>query len=274
MKAIIFLLFPLCIFGQSKYMATQTKLPISIIVIAGESNAGGFAKNSDLSNEEKAERPEMKIFNNTTMVFENLHIGVNNLLGHVGINDSLTQHGFECGIANYTKMGYVWGPLYVVKSGFGGAIIKYYNDSTDVSYLGSGKNPWQLLKQRLDSAKKIVKDLNGGVSPKIYLLWTQGINDSNQGTNSGAWKDSTKSFFTKFRLRYGPVPIFTTLLMSPFTEYSSRISEYCSEISNCFPISAEGAPVQSGSVTHWSALGNKIIAYNFLSLLRSRYIMN
>lgn len=273
MKLLFIFLFPLSCFAQ-KFIATKTKLPISIIVISGESNAGGFAQNSDLSTEEKSVRPEMQIFNNTTMTFQNLHIGVNNLLGHVGINDSLTQHGFECGIANYTKTGYVWGPLYILKSGFGGAIIKYYNDSADVSYQGSGKNPWQLLKQRLDSAKKIVTTLNGGIAPKIYLLWTQGINDSNQGTNSNAWKDSTKSFFTKFRLRYGQVPIFTTLLMTPFTAYSAKISEYCTEVTDCFPVSAESAPVQVGSVTHWSAAGNKIMAYNFLNLLRSKYILN
>lgn len=53
-----------------------------VFVFTGESNSGGVAPNSEATAEELASTSSVQILNNTTLKFEDLDIGTNNLLDH------------------------------------------------------------------------------------------------------------------------------------------------------------------------------------------------
>ena len=62
-----------------------------LVVINGESNSGGYALNSEASPRELGRRRSVKILNNTTLAtFDDLDIGVNNLVGHTGLANGVT----------------------------------------------------------------------------------------------------------------------------------------------------------------------------------------
>jgi len=97
--------------------------PTLLVVITGESNAGGYALNSEATPEELAPRPAVQILDNDALVFRPLAIGTNNLLGHAGLRPTET-HGFELELANRAER---WPadrqPVYLVKTGQGGSRI-------------------------------------------------------------------------------------------------------------------------------------------------------
>lgn len=238
-----------------------------VIVIAGESNAGGIGQNDSLSTLEYSARSSVKIFNNNLLLFQTLHIGVNNLLMHQGLADTIT-HGIENGLANCADSGLLGTtPIYMLKAGEGASQIAWWNDSTYVAYFGV--NPWQQCKARMDSALVVLTALSDNTRPPIYLVWTQGINDAIAGVNSLVWKADTKTFFTKFRLRYGNVPIFMTQLPPTYSTYNTRITELATEVNNLYQINTTAAPLVD--INHWSYTGFKVIASAFIALLNTNY---
>lgn len=241
--------------------------PVPLIVIVGESNAGGLAVNADLTAYELAPRSSTKILNNTTLTFQDLDIGTNNLILHQDIPDNAT-HGMENGLANCADTGLLGAiPIYILKAGTGTAKISWWNDST---FIYGGVNAWQQCKTRMDAAIILLNTINNGVNPPIYLIWSLGINDALAGTNTSTWKDSVKSFFTKFRARYGAnIPIIMTLFVGgSYPPYSTKLSEIASEISNCFGVTC---PLTTIGGVHWSAAAFKIIASTMVRTIISHY---
>lgn len=100
---------------------------VPLIIIVGESNSGGYALNSELSSSELLARPAVQILNNNTLVFEDLQIGVNNLIGHSGLSNGPT-HGMESGLANSIESGLNWGvdQIHLVKTGQGGSQVSQW----------------------------------------------------------------------------------------------------------------------------------------------------
>ena len=70
-----------------------------LVVVIGESNAGGYALNSEATAAELEPRPAVLLLNNKTLKsFDPLDIGTNNLVGHTGMEHYET-HGFELMLA-------------------------------------------------------------------------------------------------------------------------------------------------------------------------------
>ncbi|MBL8182439.1 MAG: InlB B-repeat-containing protein, partial [Blastocatellia bacterium] len=90
---------------------------VPLVIITGESNSGGYAVNADATPTELSARPGVQILNNNTLLFEDLDIGTNNLIGHAGLSENAT-HGFELGLANSVAAS-EWpnSPVYLVKAG-------------------------------------------------------------------------------------------------------------------------------------------------------------
>jgi hypothetical protein len=257
---------------SSLYTECQTYLgelstdPNALIIISGESNAGGQVPNSNLTPYELSSRVSTKILNNTSLLFEYLHIGVNNLIGHQNLPNNLTS-GFENGIANSADSGiYGISPVYIMKAGTGSGRISWFNDST-IIYIGA--NAWLQLKSRADTAIKLLTNSNKGITPKVYLFWTQGINDAINGLSATAWEDSTIHFFTKFRSRYGNVPIFMTYLPTSFTAYNTAITDISNVVNDCYALETSDATMQDAY--HWNYSGMKIIASRFIYMLKAHY---
>jgi hypothetical protein len=253
--------------GQSGVLGRINYSQHPLIIIAGESNAGGTASNDSLTIAEAADRPFLKILNNENFLFETLRIGGNNLLLHQGLPGGVT-HGIENGLANSTDSGTLGtnATVYIMKAGIGASQINWWNDST---YLYTGVNAWIQFNTRLDTAIKLLRPLNSNAPPQLYFFWTLGINDALNSIPVATWKANTKTFFIKLRQRYGNMPIFMTYLTPTYTTYNTAITELSSEVDNFYAIQTNDAALVD--VNHWGYSGWKIIASRFIYTLLAHY---
>lgn len=242
--------------------------PNPIIVISGDSHAGGRGENNMLTNYELSPRRSLMIFNNNSLKFERLDVGTNNLINHQGLSDNLT-HGLENGLANATDSGFFnRKPIYFLKAGSGSARINWYNNE---KFLYMGVNAWVQLKNRLDSAIKLLTV--NGVKPPVILIWSIGTNDSNADMDSHSWKDSNKVFLNKFRFYFGGVktPIFLTKMATKvpteFFEYNKRVDEITKELPNCYPVFTGDATTISTDHYHWDYRGFRLIGSRISHLI-------
>lgn len=245
---------------------TGTPPPVEnlLIVFSGESNSGGQAKNSDATAGETGVRSNTLILNNTSLQFETLNIGNNNLLGH--FNFTLTQqaelHSWELGLANLRDAGTLRTPLRLVKTGQGGSVIA--NWDVGANYSGVVE-PWTKFQERVDAALAIMNP----TGTKFGLIYSQGINDIIAATNVATWKTKTKDHFTKIRNKYGNVPIVMTKIMSTaggaYSSYNTAIEEIATEMSNVYWVAVEDLARDDNY--HWSYAGQKTLAARLIQKL-------
>lgn len=265
---LLLLLFTNCIKAQSLFLGRKVSSQpkqISLIIFSGESNSGGKALNTDATTNELAVRPKVKILNNSTLLLEDLHIGVNNNIGHDNLING-TTHGWELGLGNIVDSGNLPNPIYITKTGQGGSGIDQWNPTATVKYYDS-------LTKRVDSAKKLITAINNGVAPNLYLFYSQGINDALYVPNDSAnWISKTEAHFANIRARYGSVPIFITYLPPAFNSYNARITQICSEVTECYAIQTSDLPMQDSY--HWNYSAMKTIASRMIATLKSHYTYN
>jgi hypothetical protein len=218
-----------------------------LIVFTGESNSGGQALNSELSGADLLAFPSTQILNNTSLMFENLQIGVNNLIGHDGIPANLT-HGWERGLARRVKQGsFKSAPVYLVKTGQGGSIISQWV---------SGEAYYNTFLSRLNAAKSFFQ--NGGIPYRPVLWYTQSINDAGSQTDVETWKTATIAHFAKIRLELPNVPIFfgdDAIGTVNYSTWTAAIKAVVAVTSNCYFIDTTTNNNNYRDVYHWNAAG-------------------
>jgi hypothetical protein len=239
-----------------------------LVIISGESNAGGEAENSDATSPELAPRTNVKIINSYTLLFETLDIGTNNILDHQDIDDAPTSqwHGWELQIANRKDAGTAFGigTLHMVKTGQGSSTIAQWND---------GGTYYTKFKDRVDAAVDILE--GQGKTLQLYLIWSQGLNDMVAGTSVATWKAATIAHFEKIRLRYGSVRIIMTQFndITGTSAFNTAIAEICAELDDCHYVSTAGAPVKHpvDNPYHWNYSGMKQIADDIVDKIKDEY---
>lgn len=259
MKLILILFFlPLFMTAQTVGMiGVNSKARNVLLVFTGESNSGGLAANSSATTSELLARSSLKILNNNSLLFENLHIGVNNQIGHAGFTTAqdTTTHGWELEFANRIDSGtFGINPMYLVKAGQGGSIIANW-------IIGSAYN--DSLFKRMDTAIALLTSLNNSQKPSIYIFYSQGINDANAATNATTWQLATIQHFKDIRNRYGnSIRIFMTNMPTyiggNYAAYNSAIASIATLLPYVFFIDVSGAG-QNGDNLHWSYSGMKLI---------------
>lgn len=230
---------------------------VPLFIFNGESNSGGRALNSDATGPELAARSSVRILNNTTLLFEDLDIGTNNLIGHVGLGmDLSTIHGWELGLANDVESGtFTQSQVFLVKTGQGGSTIAQWAD---------GLSYWDTAKARIDAAMAI--------NPSFFpiLFYSQGINDAVGGTSTATWKAATAAHWAKIRARYGAdMPIICTKFMTAYSTFSTALDEVVASTANCWSIVTEDLPLQDGA--HWNYSGMKSMATRMINKLKENY---
>lgn len=227
-----------------------------LVIFNGESNSGGQAVNLDLSAAERGQRNAVRILNNTSLVFEPLEIGVNNLLGHDGLG--LTTHGWELGLANNANK--LIPPIYLVKTGQGGSRISEWN---------TGGSNYNRFLSRTNEAKQFA--ISNSINFKPILWYSQGINDAvaSPPTEIATWKTATIAHFDKMRLQFPNMPILFSNVTPIYPAFTATIQEICNEYSNCYFISTSGAAQKDAN--HWSYDGMKLIAARMVDKTASIY---
>lgn len=128
------------------------------------------------------------------MLFEDLHIGVNNLIGHSGLESyATTCHGWEAELADSVE-GRNWdfSQIYLVKTGQGGSTISQWN--TTGSYFTT-------FVTRINAAIALIKAT--GKTPVPFIWYTQGIIDSIASTPILAWQNATLAHWRNLRNAIG-----------------------------------------------------------------------
>jgi len=234
--------------GGSDYVSPY----VPLIIITGESNSGGYALNSELTNDKLIARPSVQILNNNTFQFEDLDIGTNNLIDHAGLGSTDT-HGFENEIANSVEASN-WNTdvLYLIKTGQGASKIEDWE---------VGGTYWTKFVQRVDEGLNIINNM--GKIPVIYIFYSQGINDAIANTNIETWKEATLNHFKKIRSYLGFVPIIMTKFMSNYSSYNSAIDDLSQESGNYSVVTSDAS---LRDANHWDSDGMDLVADRMITL--------
>jgi hypothetical protein len=236
---------------------------VPLIIFTGESNSGGQANNSPATEHELSDRPAVQILNNYTLKFEDLNISTgNNLYGHYGLDPTYlgVYHGWELGMANLVESDmFLPAPCYLVKTGQGGSRISQWNDGG--SYYTSFKN-------RVDAAISEMKKLTGA-APRLYIIYSQGINDAINNLDVATWKAATIAHIGKIRDRYGAnVPFVMTRFMNTFalsSDYNSAILEIASELDDVYTV--DGSDLSLQNSYQWDYEGMKKLSARLLNVV-------
>lgn len=226
-----------------------------LFILAGESNAGGKALNTELNSVELGVRDSLKIFNNDSFQFESLKIGTNNLLDHFTLING-TTHGLEASIANRVRQQPFYNKIsYLLKAGQGKSLISDWD--TSGVYYKTMVNRSQVVRQILN---------NSNVSYKTVILYSQGINDLLAGVSGSSWKANTKNHFQNLRNELGSnTLIIITKFMPQYSGYNSIIDEICNELPNTYAVETSDAGLVDDK--HWNASGFKLIGDRMLNIV-------
>jgi hypothetical protein len=243
--------------GRRSGGGTQEPVDVLILLMAGESNSGGFGNNDDLAASKKTPNTRtLQIWDNVDEAWEDLEIGVNNITGHVGLS-AATSHGIEAALADLVDEG-LFGSLDVrlMKVGNGGSHI--------VNWTGDDETLQTRMIERTDSAIAALS----GQSHRVLFWWSQGINDSAGNTLSAItaaeWKPLTVQFFSEVRSQYGADTIIVATELPPtYTAYNAALAEIAAADSRLYI--AETTDAQLRDTNHWSANGWITIAPRMLS---------
>lgn len=227
-----------------------------LFIINGESNSGGYALNSEAAIGEIGVQLNVQLFNNNTLIFENLNIGVNNLLAHTGLSNGVT-HGFELQIGNKADESILYERVHIIKTGQGGSTVGQWN--LGGAYMNT-------FTSRINTAKTLI-DFS---EYNVVILYSLGINDAIAGTNVTTWKSNVTTKFTNLRniINLGSTPIIMTEFQGMgggnYSAYITAIQELASTIPDVYSVNVAGAGLRD--TNHWNYAGMKQVANSLLSV--------
>lgn len=191
--------------------------PAICFIAVGESNSGGYAPNASAFVWELASRPELQMLNTSTLTFQNLDIGTNNNLNHLGLNS--TTHGWELELANACKREEFDRDVYYIQTGQGGSLIS--------EWAGGGYFNTSFLP-RVNAAKAIF-----GIRPVQYVVWLSiGINDAIAATDSYLFKGRLRTLIKDIKDQLPGVKICLGRIMRTNASYEAiddRITEFADD---------------------------------------------
>lgn len=227
-----------------------------LVIMTGESNSGGRGQNSSATAAELAARPVVQILNNSTLLYEDLDIGANNLLAHSGLESfSTAEHSIELELANQTaSAGWIKDRVYLCKTGQGGSIAS--------NWLNNATTYAKTFSERVATAMMLLEDSSIAYRPIVFM--SLGWNDGQQGTAKATYKANVKSIHANMRSVLGDSTVIVmTKFESPLDAYAdinAAIDEISAEDPLCVAISTAGF---AGSGAHWSYAGLKSVAAAF-----------
>jgi hypothetical protein len=224
-----------------------------LIIFNGESNSGGLAFNSDCNPFELKPNRAVKILNNNTMLFEDLAIGINNLLGHTEISGSYPsgviegRHGWEVGLLRSVLLNSWLGEVYLVKTGQGGSKIADW---------GGDSGYYTTAITRIKAAMAL---LGTDIFPIVW--YTQGINDASSVAED-IWRQKTIEYHNRLIADIGlELPILFSALPEIQIARNDSIARIVKTNNRYSLISVKNATFWDAN--HWDYKGMKLIAFRF-----------
>lgn len=241
--------------NSSSATLTVSEASTKVLVVAfGESNAGGYALNTDAESWELASRSELQMWNVSSALFQALDIGTNNNLDHAGLNS--TTHGWELGLANRVRQGYFGSrTVYYCQTGQGASTVSQWND---------GGSYWTKFVSRTTGAKAA---LASGYDVAVWA--TLGINDAIAGTVVATYKSSFIEIIGRIKTELPGCKIYINTLPTTsgsYAAYTTAIREIVAEDPTNLRVVESETPiaVDMRDTNHWSYLGMKRLAARYV----------
>ncbi len=252
----------------------KNRIPPLLIIMGFESGGGGLAANSYATSGELAVR-NVKILNNNTLTsFDPLHIGVNNLVNHVGLNYAQNDaHGWELGVANKYDDGVFPGRnVYICKIAQGGTTVSMWSEGNSYSAESQTVFPYTVAIARIQAALHLIDSLET-LPPDIVMWSSLGVNDAGIGTTPTDFKNGYINLLNDFRSDIGiDFPIIMSQFQGINPVYDVVISQIPSSVSGTYYIntaSYETTQVVAGPGYHFGYSGMKQMAYDLITLTLS-----
>jgi hypothetical protein len=234
--------------------------PPEMFVFFGESNSGGLVPNSSASSPELNFR-NLQILNNSDFRFENLKIGTNNLIGHIGLEYAMhAAHGMELQLANkYDSNYFPDRDVFLVKAGAGGSKVEEWTVSG--IYFTN-------LKNRVNRARDLIFKNN---PEDIAFMLSIGINNRGVGTSNLDYKNGLRNMILNLKTLLGIANPNISIMKFQFVTnldmsgYNAVIDDVANEF-NLKTFDTTGlTTIQDGY--HLDYLGMKAATDNFLNSL-------
>ena len=223
-----------------------------VIVATGESNSGGFARNTSASGAELASRSVVQMWHPTADTFQDLDVGTNNNVDHDGLDS--TTHGWELQLANDVASGAEsQDPVYYIQTGQGGSVISDWDVADPY---------WVEWLDRIGKAKTYFT--NNSITPEWVVWMSFGINDQIAGTNVSTWKTSTIAWIDRIKAELSGAKILMSELTvkSALDPYIAAIREISDDEDDVILVAAEG--LSERDQHHWNYAGMKTLSTRFL----------
>jgi hypothetical protein len=243
---------------ETKQIQGQVTRPPLVFVITGESNSGGIGSNAQATPAERKARPSVQIMNltNGRFNFEPLHLGVNNLRAHLGLQKYYdTCHGFENQLANAVETNAFPGDMqvYLIKTGHGGSRIAQWGGQAPGGY-------WDKFLKRTEAGKRQLP------ANARWMVWfSLGINDSIARTPVTTWKKKTLAHLKRIKAQLPNVVIVMTQFQSMgYPQINAAIAAIAAEEKDVFVVDSKGAALSDKN--HWSYKGLKTVTKRMIKV--------
>ena len=203
--------------------------------------------------------PELQIWNNNTNTFEDLHIGVNNILGDIVLGNSPYYYGWELELSNMVKRDHL-DSVYLVKTGQCGSKISDWDSSGTL---------YHIMKSRIDSSLNYLRTFNRPIN--IVVFYSQGINDIICGTDSLIWKNLSVNHLSNIRNITDPnTKIVICKHMVNYENYNPLIESICNEDTSNLTtfINVDNCDVLDNSVMHFNRQGITVTCRRMYNKIR------
>lgn len=244
-----------------KCIYRKPKTDENILIIKwGDSISGAYGLNSDATANELAVKTRVKIWDNINNDgFDDLQIGVNNVLDHSGIVPPQTTscNGWELELTNLVYNQNFVNTLYLVTTGQGGSSSDLWLNNSTI---------WQKFNTRVSGAIAAI----GNAKPlKIYIVGSMGINNCIQGVSYvNAYPSDMTTIVSNMRGIVGNdakiiiCKIHTVGTIDPFNTYKETLNTDLLTLAGTLPnfYRIDTGLVDLVDAYHPSYAGNKIMA--------------
>ncbi len=204
-----------------------------LILFGFESNSGGQVPDGDATVPELSETENVRILNPTTLLLENLHIGVNQNLDHSGLTPH-TTHGWHVGIKNRADaLTFVLNPpVYICEFGQGGSALSAWQPG------GTYHN--KMIARYEAAWDEIVGET--GKEPVVFMFNSWGINDALVGTTPSTFKAGYLDLLDQINAIHPVKAYMVDNIFSIFPTYRVVIEEMADDRGNIFIQDMQGLP--------------------------------
>jgi hypothetical protein len=239
-----------------------TETPINteeliLFVFAGESNAGNQVHNDHASPSELGQR-NIKILNNSSLVFEPLNISGNNSIDQFAA--PANSHGWDLGLANLVDAGAFGGKqVFLVNLSQGGSLIGQYNEGADTNYRNK-------IVSRASAAMAALRAITNNIT--VYVVYSHGINDEVANIlNESQFQTATQNHLIFLNSQFGNNIKVVMTKFGAFLKFNQAIQNIVNANANYRAIETVGLGLQD--TYHFNYGSQKYIITESVNLLKS-----